>query len=209
MNSLTRLADSQHTSMAQFDDALVGIRIAKLDDVELIQLAETFLQFPTMIDELSQHAGYFKKLFDTNSFYHAVKGELTPRMSDNLAQKLRTFVNRVHRNIQDNSEIANRSYRRVAIPEYELIHVITHFRDLDIYDGRRFKSNLEGATLAVHCPEIVQDARTAFRHRWFNTKQVQADYEWGAKTVAELKEDGRSGMFLEGIANLNHYLRTR
>jgi hypothetical protein len=103
--------------------------------------------------------------------------------------------------------LAHEPHEAIEETTYDINDVKEHFRGLDIYDGRRFRSILDGTTLAFNCPEIIpQNAIKAFKSRWYNMKQFHGDYKWDVKNIEELKEDGRRGMFVEGVSNLKHFL---
>lgn len=208
MTTLDDLVGRGKASVEEVNEALGEITFTRLDDKDLMKITQQLLGFPTIFDAVAKYPGFYKAQFDLVFYYNAVKGTLTPSLTDSHIQRLTKLRRHIGKYVSREKTQARNPHEVIQPPIHSINEVRQHFEDLDICDGRKLTAVLEGMNLALHCPEIVPyHAIQAFRDRWYSVKQFHADYQWGNKTAMELREDGRKDMFLQGVANLNHYLR--
>ncbi len=206
---LYELFDRGILSIEEVSEALKDLSFVRLNDEELVEIGRRLLEYPTLVEEGTKHSGYYKKGFDLVSYYHGIKGRVSPRMADNQAQRLLRFRNTLNRSLERFLELGEKQHDKVPLPIYNLSEVVDGFKDLNIHDGRRLTSVLESTTKALYCPKIVpENAIEVFGGNWYNVKQFHADFEYRIKKSTELRSDGRKRMFIEGIEGLDRYLGT-
>jgi len=205
--NLKKLSEQMYISVNDINEFLRNMPSKDLDDEGLSQTGKFLMSSPTILEAVCTYPKSNLYAFDNTSYYFDVKGRLTNNLKAGQVKRINRITKLTDIYVKKHKTLSKRLHERKEEDEVFFDDVKKYFSNLNISDGRIFRSLLDGVGLVFQCPAITPgNVINAFKSRWYNVKQFHGNYKWGFKSVDELKEDGRKGMFMEGAIHLIGYL---